>query len=222
MPNAAATGLVSVRSNSSPAPAFAPFANIGSHIWVFVRKHPAQLIENMLSLSTGAEGSVTFNDESISLAWAPLLPLTATDTQCYGNSTSIASGAYSAPSAALTVGPDASNTGTCDVSKVMVVNQVLTQAQMREIAKGYRPQDIGVTVNNGTDVYYDLTSTTASELLDLLGGTAATSVTLAGGDAATPVANRPTVLQYLANTGVANVVQGGFADGTGFKDGGIA
>lgn len=223
MPNAAANGLVSVRSNASPTPSFAAFANanLGNHIWLFVRKHPAPLTENILSLSTGLETSATFADETITLAWCPVLPASATGTQVYAGSTGIASGNYSAATAALKVGPDASNTGTCDVAKVMFVNQVLTQAQMRDIAKGLRPQDIGVTVNNSTDLYYDLTSTTNTELLDLLGGTAATSVTLAGSDAATPVASRPNVLQYIGNTG-SGWLQGGFADGTGFKDGALA
>lgn len=224
MPNAAASGLVSVRSNASPAPAYAPFgsSNLGAWIWVFVRKHPAALVENMLSLTNGTEGSVSFADESVSLAWAPVLSTTATGTQVYGNSTSIASGNYSAASAALKVGPDASTTGTCDVAKVMVLAGVcLTQAQMREIAKGFSPLDIGVTVTNANDVYYDLTSTTAADLLDQLGGTAATSVTLAGSDAATPAANRPTVLQRIGSTGTG-WLQGSFTDGTGFKDGALA
>lgn len=224
MPNAAANGLSSVRSNASPTPTYAAFAtaNIGQWIWVFVRKHPAALTENVLSLSTGAEISATFTDETVTLAWAPVLPQSATGTQVYAGSTGIASGAYSAATAALKVGPDASTTGTCDVAKVMVLaGACLTQAQMREIAKGFGPQDIGVTVTNSTDVFYDLTTTTATDLLDLLGGTAATSVTLAGSDAATPVANRPSVLQRIGNTGTG-WLQGGFADGTGYKDGALA
>ncbi|QOR55230.1 MAG: hypothetical protein SHS37scaffold296_47 [Burkholderiales phage 68_11] len=224
MPNAAATGLSSVRSNASPTPAFAAFApsNLGNWLWVFVRKHGAALVENVLSLSTGLEQSATFADETVTLAWAPVLPASATGTQVYAGSTGIASGAYSAATAALKVGPDASTTGACDVAKVMVLaGACLTQAQMREIAKGFGPQDIGVTVTNGTDVYYDLTTTVAADLLDGLGGTAATSVTLAGSDAATPVANRPSVLQRIGSTG-SGWLQGGFADGTGYKDGALA
>lgn len=220
MPNAAANGLASVRSNASPTPAFAAFApnQIGQWIWIFVRKHGAALTENVLSLSTGAEISATFADETVTLAWAPVLAPDATGTQVYAGSTGIASGAYSAANAALKVGPDASTTGTCDVAKVFVVQQTLTQAQLRQVASGKRLQDIGVTVVDATDIYFDLNNTIAANLLDLCGGTAATSVVLAGADALTPAANAPSVLQYLGNTGGAGGwLQGKFADGVGSK-----
>lgn len=222
MPNAAATGLVSVRSNSSPAPAFAPFAssNIGNWIWVFVRKHSAQLVENVLSLTTGLSTSATFSDETITLAWAPAQAPDSSGVQVYAGSVNIASGNYSAPNAAVVVGPDSSATGSYDVSKVVLINQTLTQDQMRELAKGKRPQDFGVTVNNSTDFYYDLTSSTATELVDLLGGTAVTSVTLTGADGLTPSANRISTLQYIGNTGAnRGWLQGSFLDGVGYKDG---
>lgn len=211
MPNAAASGVVSLRQGLSST--FSPFhtSRLGQWVWIFARKHDTALTEQILQMSNGAEVAGVFTDETITLAWAPVQTSDPQGTVVYAGSSGITAGTFSAASAALTIGPDASNTGTYDVAKVFFLNQCVSAANLGKLATGKRPQDIGLTVNNSTDIYYDLTSTTAASLLDLCGGTAATSVTLAGSDARTPSSSWPLVHQYMGSTG-ANSVTVAFAD----------
>lgn len=211
MPNAAASGVVSLRQGlSSP---FSPFytSRLGQWVWIFARKHDAALTEQILRMSDGAEVAGVFTDETITLAWAPVQAVEPTDTVVYAGTSGVSAGTFSAANAALTIGPDASNTGTFDVAKVFFLAQCVSAANLGKLATGKRPQDIGLTVNDSTDIYYDLTTTTAASLLDLCGGTAATSVTLAGSDARTPSADWPLVTQYMGNTAGARV-EVAFAD----------
>lgn len=211
MPNAAGTGLVSVRLGANST--FSPFHTnrLGEWAWIFARKHDAALTESYLQLSNGTQATATFADETITLAWAPVQLTEPANTVVYAGTVNIASGNFSAANAALTIGPDASNTGTFDIAKVFFLSQTVSIANLGRLATGKRPQDIGLTVDNSTDVYYDFTSTTAANLIDLCGGTAATSVTLAGTDARTPSSAWPLVTQYLGDTG-GGLVDVVFAD----------
>lgn len=214
MPNAGATGVASGRTGAPIATSAFAAANIGQWVWLFIRKAGVAGSETALSASTGQSTSVTIADETISIAWAPLAldePVAMTVSVA---SPIIASGNYSSATGALTVGSDSSVTGTCDISKVFVLQQFVSAANLNKLTTGKRPQDIGLTVTNATDVYYDLDSLTAAQLLDLLGGTAATSVTMAGSDALTPAASRPTTRKYIGDATFANSLEVMFADGT--------
>lgn len=213
MPNAAANGVVSGRTGAPVASSAFAAANIGQWVWLFIRKAGVAGSETALSPSTGLPITVTITDETISTAWVPLQLDEPASTVVSVASPVIAAGLYSAATGALTIGSDSSVTGTCDISKVFVLQQFVSAANLAKLATGKRPQDIGLTPVNGTDVYYDLDSLTASQLLDLLGGTAATSVTMAGADALTPPASRPTTRKYLGDATATTSLEVVFADG---------
>lgn len=197
MPNAAASGVTSLRQGLNSI--YSPFhtSRVGDWVWIFVRKHDAALSEQILQMSNGAEVTGVFTDETITLAWCPIQPDDPSGVVVYAGSAGIAAGTFSAATAAVTVGPDSSVTGGFDIAKLFFLTQCVSAANLGKLATGKRPQDIGLTVNNSTDIYYEFVSTTASSLVDVLGGTAATSVTLAGSDGATPFADLPIITQYL-------------------------
>lgn len=207
MPNAAANGVVSLRPSAADNPntAFGS-ANLGKWVWLFVRKHAAATTETVKSMSTGAEQGVTWADETVTVLWCPLLEAEPPGVEVYGAGGVVAAGAFSAANAAVTIGPDASNTGDFDIAKFFFLNQQVSAANLAKLATGKRPQDCGLTPNASTDCYYDLRSAVAADLLDVFDGAAATSAVLAGSDAVTPVANRPRVHTYLGNTGLSSLL----------------
>lgn len=220
-PNAAGTGLSAVRSNSSPEPQFAPFGATfaGKYMWVIVIKtNDVGITENYLSPSTGLATATVRAGNSITLAYCPDLAPDAAGTLVYGGSVNIPKANFSGVAATpIIIGPDLDTTGAFDVSDVVIAHQMPTQAQIVELAKGKRWQDIGGTVAAGTDRAYEFISLTAAEILDRCGGAAATSVTMTGGDGLTPASDLALTLQYAGNTG-ATKLDGWFLDGTGYPD----
>lgn len=201
--NAANNGQVSVRSNSSPTPAFAAFnpSNYGNYVAIIVRaRGAAGTTENMLSPTLGTSVPVTIAAESVTLAWGNLQASDPSTVQLYGGSVNFAKSAASNTTAAVNLTPGTANTGANDIVKAAFINKWLTTTELNKMLTGKRPQDCGVTgLVDATDWYFDLDSLTAANIIDQIGGGAITSITLAGGDAATPSVDRAKTRQYVTS-----------------------
>lgn len=217
MPNAAASGVVSLRPSAADNPN-TPFgsANLGDWVWLFARKHAAATTETVKSMSTGSEQGVTWADETITVLWCPLLSAEPPGVEVYGAGGVVSAGAFSAVNAAVTIGPDASNTGDYDIAKFFFLNQQVSASNLAKLATGKRPQDCGLTINASTDLYYDFRSGVATDLLDVFDGAPATSATFAGADGLSPAGARPRTHSYLGNTSLASALVA-YVDGAARK-----